>query len=248
MKIICLYLVVIILATSCTKNETPATPVYNVKIHLQHTVGSQSFSAGTNYINPMGEQYKLDKFHYYFTNVSLGQNGNALDKEKESYHLIKAESTAPNAFTFPVSANTHNQLQFIIGVDSARNVSGIQSGALDPLNGMFWTWQSGYIMAKAEGSSPASTAHQNMMTYHIGGFSGLYNTVRKVNLQLPTALNTNANGTTTIRVGVDINKFFNGAHILKIADSSISMSHGLLSSKYADNYATMFSIQSMTQQ
>jgi hypothetical protein len=47
-------------------------------------------------------------------------------------------------------------IRFLLGVDSARNVSGIQTGALDPARGMFWTWNSGYVMAKIEGSSPSA--------------------------------------------------------------------------------------------
>ena len=51
-------------------------------------------------------------------------------------------------------AGNYNSLSFLLGVDSMHNVSGAQTGALDPANDMFWTWNSGYVMAKMEGASP----------------------------------------------------------------------------------------------
>jgi hypothetical protein len=61
-------------------------------------------------------------------------------------------------------------MEFMIGVDSARNNSGAQTGALDPTNGMFWSWSTGYIMAKFEGTSAQSPAAANALKFHIGGF------------------------------------------------------------------------------
>ena len=49
----------------------------------------------------------------------------------------------------------YTELQFLLGVDSLHNVSGAQTDDLDPAKDMFWTWNSGYVMAKMEGNSPA---------------------------------------------------------------------------------------------
>jgi hypothetical protein len=72
-----------------------------------------------------------------------------------------------------------------LGVDSIRNVSGIQTGALDPLKGMFWTWNSGYVMAKLEGSSESSNSAGNRFTYHIGGFRPGMNVLKTIDLIIP---------------------------------------------------------------
>jgi len=66
-----------------------------------------------------------------------------------------------------------------MGVDSLRNVSGAQTGALSTANGMFWDWNSGYIMLKAEGMSPNSTSKN--FVFHLGGFKGVNNIVTKKN-------------------------------------------------------------------
>lgn len=62
-----------------------------------------------------------------------------------------------------------------MGVDSAANVSGAGTGALSLANAMYWDWNSGYIMLKAEGNSPQSTT--GTFAIHPGGFSGEYNIV-----------------------------------------------------------------------
>ena len=62
-----------------------------------------------------------------------------------------------------------------MGIDSLHNVSGAQAGALSLASGMFWDWNSGYIMLKAEGDSPNSPTGK--FALHLGGFSGTNNIV-----------------------------------------------------------------------
>ena len=50
-----------------------------------------------------------------------------------------------------------------------------RTGVLDPSGAgadMYWTWNSGYIFFKMEGTSPAATGMGNSFMYHIGGFGG----------------------------------------------------------------------------
>ncbi len=230
---------------SCKKNNAEVVPIVEeiqVNVSITHKVGSSNFNAANTYFNPNGEQYKLNRFQYYLSNFQLQKTGTTIsEKENESYHLIKAEDATTTNFKFKVPKSEFNQLKFLIGVDSLRNVSGAQTGALDPLNGMFWTWNSGYIMAKLEGNSPQSAAVSNLVTYHIGGFSGVHNTLRWLSFPIP--VNAIVNGQINLNIVCDINKFFNGVHVKRITDEAVMMNHGADAAKFADNYATMFSIQ-----
>jgi hypothetical protein len=177
----------------------------------------------------------------------LRSSDNAQEKETESYHLMNAGDSNSLRFQFDVNYNYYDALVFYIGVDSLRNVSGAQTGALDPLNGMFWTWNTGYIMAKMEGSSPASTEPNNEVLFHIGGYSGINNSIRKVVLHFPGgAINTKKGGFCEIKLDADINKWFSGVHAMRIADGAFAMSVSDRSRKFADNYATMFTVKSVT--
>jgi hypothetical protein len=218
-----------------------------IQLVLNHKVGNQPLVYNTNYTNAFNETYTITKFKYYISNVKMHlQNNSREEKEIESYHLIDGVDATTQSFSFTVNDNIYDAITLYIGVDSTRNVSGAQTGALDPLNGMFWTWNSGYIMAKMEGTSPVSTSPNNALTYHIGGYKVTENALRKLTFNLPNgAIKTNRGGTCQISFNVDINRWFNGVHNLKIADLSFTMSPGASAIKYADNYASMFSLNNV---
>jgi len=82
-----------------------------------------------------------------------------------------------------------DKVKFNIGVDSLTNVSGIFEGDLDPANGMYWTWQSGYINFKLEGTSSLCPSRKNKFYWHIGGYSPPFNTLRQVALKTNEKVN-----------------------------------------------------------
>lgn len=62
-----------------------------------------------------------------------------------------------------------------IGIDSLTQKDGARAGALDPFNGMYWAWHSGYIQLKLEGNIKLKDGGQQDIIIHAGGFSGGYN-------------------------------------------------------------------------
>jgi hypothetical protein len=108
---------------------------------------------------------------------------------------------------------------------------------------MFWTWNSGYIMAKLEGTSPASKEPLSAVTYHIGGFRTGENTVRELKLLFPQSLQLNKDAVCEVVLNADALKWFEGDHLMKIADHAYCTTPGELAVKFADNYATMFSVE-----
>jgi hypothetical protein len=237
--------VLIFLGCEHERMEDPYAGTYTVRLRFNHKVGNAPFALNTNYQNAFGETYRLHTFKYYISNIELFRDGRSVGAvDKDGYHLITAADPANETFTFQVSTTRLTSLRFLIGVDSIRNVSGAQTGALDPFNGMFWTWSTGYIMAKMEGTSPASAQAGNDIIYHIGGFKNPNNNTRWLNLSFPNGkeVNTRNNGTSEILIDCDINSWFKSRHDMKIADVSFTMSLGALASKFADNYSTLFYI------
>lgn len=112
---------------------------------------------------------------------------------------------------------------------------------------MFWTWNSGYIMAKLEGNSPLSNEADNRIQYHIGGFKQADNVLKKVVLPFPcnTALEFLANSYATITITANVNAWFNNPNDLYIAQVPVCMTPGDLSKKIASNYSKMFSLVSI---
>ncbi len=86
---------------------------------------------------------------------------------------------------FKVPKNTKDLiLACDLGVDKKYNMSGANSGDLDPVNGMFWSWQSGYINFKIEGVSPSCNTRKNKFQFHIGGYQTPHQTKRQLSFKL----------------------------------------------------------------
>ena len=136
------------------------------------------------YTNPFGEKYNITKLRYYVSKIEL-KKANNFFKEKNSYHLIDESKTESQVINLSLPGGNYNQLQFLLGVDSLHNVSGAQTDDLDPAKDMFWTWNTGYVMAKMEGNSPNSKLVNNKFEFHIGGFSGPYNVLKEIHLNFP---------------------------------------------------------------
>ncbi|MEP6675636.1 MAG: MbnP family protein [Ferruginibacter sp.] len=191
------------------------------------------------YTNPFSETYSIHKFKYYISNIYL----NNAEKENESYHLIDAAKPESLSFEFRVKAGNYNSFNFLLGIDSLRNCSGAQSGALDPMNDMFWTWNSGYVTLKLEGTSPISKQFNNRIEYHLGGYAGINKVMQPINLSTPFKIMEGK--TTIIFIQADINMLWQNPNDIKIASVNVCTTPGTLAKKIADNCSHLFSIKNI---
>lgn len=220
-----------------------------VKISFINTVKNSRIVLNDSiYSNPFEEKYTISKLRYYVTNVSLHNALNAAG-EKNSYHLIDESKEESQTFSFNLSPGTYNSLVFLLGVDSLHNVSGAQSDDLDPTKDMFWTWNSGYVMAKMEGNSPSSKLVNNKYEFHIGGYAGTYNVIKKIHLDfIDGALDIKDGKTVEIIVDADINTWWSDPNDIKIAEHANITSPGKFALAISDNYAKMFHIEKIITQ
>lgn len=209
---------------------------YNIRITFKSTVGNEDMQLGAIYHNAFGEEFTIRTFKYYISNIEFKRVDGKVIKTG-GYYLVNQADTASASFTIAVNDNRLSSISFLVGVDSMRNVSGTQTGDLDPAKGMFWTWNTGYIMAKLEAVSPASSNPNNNVTYHIGGFKNGEDVIRNVSLDLDKQ-----HTCSEIIIQADAGKWFNAVHQLKISEHSACAGPGELAIKFADNYARMFKI------
>lgn len=231
-----------LLFAGCQKSMVAKTGM--VKFTFRNMVNTTPMALTTaTYTNPFGETYTISRFKYYVSNVRLTGTGTSA-VENESYHLLDESIPGSLSFSFETTENSFSGINFLLGVDSIRNVSGAQTGALDPLNDMFWTWNSGYIMAKMEGTSPQSNQAGNKIEYHIGGFSGVNNTLKTINLSLPAGktLVISEGKTSNVRLEADFNKWWQTPNDIKIVNLPVCTTPGALAKRVADNYGKMFTI------
>jgi hypothetical protein len=157
-----------------------------VSIQFKHFANKQPLVlVDSAYTSSTGESFQPTRLKYYISNLQLLSN-KTKPRRITSVHLIDAAD--PQNIYLDSYTVEYDQVSFTIGVDSALNCSGAQSGALDPVNGMFWTWNTGYIYFKLEGYSAESTNDLQKIEYHIGGYTGAFKANRKVTLTLPEPL------------------------------------------------------------
>ena len=201
---------------------------------------------GQSYTNFFNQAFTVNTFKFYIHGIELinTDSNKIFQISNDNYFLVDLSDSATARVQIAVLPYTYNRIAFTIGVDSARNVSGAQTGALDPANGMFWTWSSGYIMAKLEGTSPASTAPGQVFEYHIGGFQEPDNVIKKVTLLFPFASNVElAPGKTTeMKIAADAYDWFYNPHDIRFNINPVITTPGPLAKQVAENYSKMFTV------
>ena len=230
-KLLLIFMAVVISYSCFSQKKTVRIPVSFEVIYK----GSDSF-LNRKLINDFGENYSISKLKYYVSNIKFETK--EITNNQSNIFLIAASKQ--NIISVLVPAKKITGISFLLGVDSALNCSGAQSGALDPLNDMFWTWNNGYIFFKLEGSSDASNADLKRIEHHIGGFKGTNKSMRSIYLPInnPALLKQK-----NLVIQLDIDKYWNGLNKIKIAETPVITVPGILAKNAADNFAGMFFIK-----
>jgi hypothetical protein len=194
------------------------------------------------YVSGSGDTVFIDLFRFYISGLKL-KNANSDVAENNSYHLVDAVVPGSLTITFKdIPEGTYSALNFLLGVDSLANVSGAMSGDLDPAKAMYWAWNTGYIMAKLEGHSPACPALHHAFEFHIGGYLPPYQTARKISLAIPS-LKIEGGKERIIQIKADAAEWFISPSVVRLHEINSVTIPGKQACRIADNYSDMFSIQ-----
>jgi hypothetical protein len=247
-----LYFVFIFAALTACKKDTIVSPPApepekptSLQLSFKASMNNEDlvFNRPKLYTNFYGDSLSVGLFKYYVSNVVLKKADGSSCSIPESYYLVDHQSSAKTSFTISnLPEGDFTKVEFLLGVDSARNVSGAQTGALDPANLMFWNWNQGYIFFKMEGSYK-SIAHPVMNDYvlHVGGFSGPTNYIRKFSLSFPSTLSIVKGKTPAIYFNTTADEVFKTPNIIDL-DSYYSTTGGKFCGAIADNYSDMIKI------
>ncbi len=159
---------------SC-KDDPETKKAGDVTIEFEHVWASSEseFSLNKALTHPLlSETMTFNIFKYYVSNIRLKSKEGSWYAMPESYFIVDTDPAGSSSVVIPdVPGGEYTDVEITFGVDSLRSTSGAQTGALSVTNGMFWSWNSGYIMLKAEGTSP--NAAGGSFTFHLGGFKGV---------------------------------------------------------------------------
>lgn len=148
------------------------------------------------------DSLEIHKLKFYISNIQFLQDSVLVYELEKKYFLIDLEDEKSLEISFDSKEKiNYNYLKFNFGIDSLTNVSGAFGGDLDPTNGMYWTWQSGYINFKLEGKSNVCPARKNKFQFHLGGYQFPNNALQSLELNVLTQK--------YILVKLELDKFFN---------------------------------------
>ncbi|MGB4772313.1 MAG: MbnP family protein [Chitinophagaceae bacterium] len=173
------YIAAIIVAlSSCKKDEPAYNPALKgeLTVEFDNVVGSSDLQMNTgSYTNGVGQSFNVTKLKYYVSNFKFtnADGSEFVVPQNDSYFLIDESVASSLIPKFSVPEGEYTKVSFILGVDSLRNTMDVsqRTGVLDVSTtaaDMYWSWNSGYIFFKFEGTSPGVAPFK----YHVGGFGG----------------------------------------------------------------------------
>jgi hypothetical protein len=211
--------------------------VHTVTVSTILHFGDQLLETDTRwYITPSGDSVQINRFVCYLSGFTVTYADSSTISETHSYHLLDASE--PETMTFElknVPAGAIRKITFAIGVDSTKSVSGGFGGDLDPVHGMYWAWNSGYINAKLEGTSPRCSTFHHAFQFHIGGYLPHERTLREVSF--PVSSDQAVSGITLI---ADVSSWFTG---IELATTSSIVMPGAEAVRMADTFHHLFQLQ-----
>lgn len=212
---------------------------------FDHYMGDKILILDTvNYLNEFGQSFTVTNFKYYIGRISLKKTDGTY-YNCEGYYLIQEDEAGSKTIILDdIPAASYTSINFIVGVDSLYNCSGAQSGALDPVNGMFWAWNTGYIFLKLEGKSPASINPGHIFEYHIGGYKTPKNSIRNISLVFEKPL-VIMDTKKLLKIKTDVSEILKNPHNIDLSKTSIiTDTHN--AHVIADNYTDMFSLKEIS--
>jgi hypothetical protein len=225
-----------------TKIRSVSPP--NLILHFKATVHGQPLQLHKNYINPFGETFRPDIFRFYIGKIRPALNSDTTTKDfpDEGYHLIDFSDSAATTVHLQVPEGVYDEIHFLLGVDSIDQTSGAQSGALDPVRGMFWTWNTGYLSLKIEGTSPDSREPFHAFSYHIGGYRFPNRAISDIRIGTDNGqkFRVGKKNITDLTIFIELDDFFDGAIPLHIRNTPACTTPGDTAVRILQNFAGAF--------
>jgi hypothetical protein len=207
----------------------------NDSLRVNFKVNFDQFALELNkqYSTSNKDAVSVSTFKCYISNIEIQYADKTVFKDKNSHYLLDLEN--PNSLQIPITKANNKMISkviFNIGIDSITNTSGALDGDLDPIKGMYWAWQSGYINMKIEGSSPTCKTRKNQFQFHLGGYLQPYYALRR------KVINVNDHG--NINIGIDVAVFLTEVNL---AQTNSIMIPGKTAMELADISAKMFYLE-----
>lgn len=160
-------------------------------IDVNLTVGKQVVELNQT-LQLNDHSFQLKQVRFYLSKFEFYQDDQLVAGDSVTAYLVDLEMDSTRKLSFPqINVLRVNKIRFLFGIDSMTNTSGAMPGALDPMHGMYWSWQSGYINCKLEGTF--LTPKQEAFQLHLGGYAAPFSGVQQLSLESGHTVNPQLN-------------------------------------------------------
>lgn len=259
-KFIAFIITIGVLLFSCKKEEK-SSPVNvdklgYITIKFDSQVGDLNlFPDSPFYFNTFNQNYSISKLSYFISNIVFVREDSSTYTipQDSSYFLIQESEYESKILRLRVPEGDYVKVRFMIGVDSLRSTKSIneRTGDLDIAGAaanMYWTWNSGYIFMKMEGTydDPTDTiATRQPFQFHIGGFGPPINNIRiaEVDFREYVASVRQWKGSLwpEVHIYVDASKVITGTTNIDFTKNAYVM-YSPYSLNISNNYVNMFTL------
>jgi len=173
-----------------------------IKLSFRITFGSDTYKSDQLTSSKEIKVPHIETCQFYLSNFILMKRGTEVWREENSHHLLNVNDNKSLSMSLNCPRRMKfDGIQFLLGIDSLTSVSGAYGGDLDPTNGMYWAWNSGYINFKLEGSHDDCPTRNNQFHFHLGGYLPPYSAAQRITLDVKKSK--------SIDVRVDLSTFTN---------------------------------------
>ncbi|MEN9348403.1 MAG: hypothetical protein RLZZ77_1914 [Bacteroidota bacterium] len=239
MKKLLLLTLVITTLGACKKEDTALEETrFTLSVKNQYD-GSPIVLNEMSLQNGVGEAYSVSLLKYYLAHAKLVKE-DGTEVAFQAYKLIDESLPSSNKLVKTIPSGKYTKLKFSVGVADADNHSGAQAGDLDPLYGMFWTWNTGYIFFKHEGQFVHTDGSTQGLVYHYGGDHAL------IDIEIPISLEVSGENMSKSLV-FDLHKAYTAETIITFSNNnnhqSLSASDAAWLSDMSGNLSQSFQFQ-----
>jgi len=218
---------------SCRK-ETVEVANSDVVLRIRHLAFDEKLKPSFPLRDSAGVLLSFSKFQYYLSGIRL-ETENPMETYREpiGYHLVKA---LDNSGELVIQLKglpklPYRRLVLKIGLDSLSNHKAGGQGALDPGNGMYWSWSGEYKFMVMEGNFQYSDT-SGAFLFHIAGDASF----RSIPISLTDSSGNPRPFSSEITIDAQMPSLFGAPHPVdfRIMNNVMSTETGAL--KIADNY------------
>ncbi|NBW30808.1 MAG: hypothetical protein EBR35_06065 [Flavobacteriales bacterium] len=149
-------------------------PTWNKKpLELQHV-----------YLTQNKDSISFSTLKIYFSDFRFKDKISGRITSIDTLIFYDLSDSSTHSFFNDLNLSNYESVAFTLGLDSSKNVSGELENAYDPLLGMYWAWNTGYINLKIMGESSAVPTNSHEFEFHLGGYRFPFATAQTIQVDL----------------------------------------------------------------